>query len=71
SCNGCHNSVTKSGGISLDNYAGVKRIVDAKRLYGAMARLSGFVPMPQGQNKLDDCTIKKIKTWIDEGAQNN
>ena len=71
SCNGCHNSVTKSGGISLDNYAGVKKIVDAKRLYGAIARLSGFVPMPQGQNKLDDCTIKKIKTWIDEGAQNN
>lgn len=71
SCNGCHSATAASGGIILDSYVEVKSVVDAGRLYGAVNWNEGFSPMPQNQNQLDSCSIAKIKTWIDEGAQNN
>jgi len=27
--------------------------------------------MPQGQPKLEDCTILKIQTWVNRGAKND
>ena len=71
SCNGCHSTAAAFGGVILDNYTDVKTEVDNGRLRGAINHESGFSPMPQGQDKLMDCTILKINNWIDEGAQNN
>lgn len=71
SCNGCHSTSAAFGGIILDTYDGVKKVVDADRLYGSINWAQGYQKMPQGQDQLDSCTIAKVKTWIDEGAQNN
>ncbi len=71
SCNGCHSTTAAFGGVILDTYNGVKLQVDNERLYGAINWDAGFERMPQGQDQLDSCTIAKVKSWIDEGAQNN
>lgn len=70
-CNGCHNSLSPSAGIITDNYNDLKTIVDNGRFWGAVTHAQGFSPMPQNQPKLTDCTLEKIKKWIDDGANNN
>lgn len=69
--NGCHNGSSPLSGFSLESYAAVKAKVDEGRLYGAVAYLPGFVPMPQGGGRLPQCDIDQIKAWIDAGAPNN
>ncbi len=72
-CYTCHsnkNSVL-GGSIKLEDYSDVKIKVDDGRLYGSIAQLPGYVAMPQGGSKLDDCSLLMIKTWIDSGAPNN
>lgn len=71
SCNGCHSTTAAFGGVILDTYSGVNTVINNNRLYGAINWDQGFERMPQGQNQLDDCTIAKIKSWIDDGAENN
>lgn len=70
-CVGCHGGNVPSGGIDLSHHAGVKSVADNGRLFGAITWTTGFSPMPQGGEKLPDCTIDKIKTWVDAGALNN
>ena len=70
-CVGCHSGGAPSGGISLNTYAGVQTVALNGRLYGAISHSAGFTPMPFGSAKLPQCSIDKIKAWIDEGAQNN
>lgn len=69
-CTGCHSSSNASGNIKLDTYAVVKTAADNGKLYGSIAHLSGYSPMPTG-SKLSDCEIKAFKLWIDQGKQNN
>lgn len=71
SCNGCHSTAAAFGGVILDTYAGVKKVAVNNSLYGAINWEVGFERMPQGQAQLDSCTISKIKSWIDDGAQDN
>ena len=71
SCNGCHSTTAAFGGVILGQYEMVKIEVDNGKLFGAINWDEGFERMPQGQDQLDSCTIVKIKSWIDEGAQNN
>lgn len=70
-CNACHNASAPSAGIATDNYQGVKTIALSGKLYGSIAHLSGYSPMPKGGNKLSDCDIKRVKIWIDSGAPEN
>ncbi len=70
-CTSCHVGNNPSGGFRLDSYTGVKAKVTDNRLWGAINHLPGFAPMPQGQNKMNQCDINKIKAWIDAGAPNN
>lgn len=70
-CITCHRVGNAGGGVSLDTYFGVKEVAENGRLYGAIAWQGGFVNMPLGGSKLEDCKIKKIKSWIDAGAANN
>jgi hypothetical protein len=70
-CVGCHSGGSPSGGITLNTHAGVQAVALNGRLFGAISHASGFQPMPRGGNKLSQCTIDKIKGWIDDGAPNN
>ena len=76
SCTGCHGGANPSGGIKLENYtdvsgAGAIQAGNYGSLYGAISHASGNSPMPKNSNKLPDCTISKIKAWIDQGMQDN
>jgi cytochrome c5 len=71
SCTGCHSGTSPSGGINLSTHASVAAVANNGKLYGSIARLSGFSAMPQGGNKLPDCQISQIRIWIDAGALDN
>lgn len=70
-CVGCHNTNTRSGGISLDNYNEVKSVVNKGRLLGVVKREDGFSAMPQSGMPLSDCKILQIEKWIANNAPNN
>jgi uncharacterized membrane protein len=72
-CYACHgsNSNAGSGGILLDSYNDLKTYADNGYLKGNITHATGYIGMPYGQPKLDDCTINKIVDWINQGAQNN
>jgi len=65
-CVGCHTSSAPSGGVALDTYNSVKSVASSGRLYGTVAHLSGYKPMPP-ERQLDNCSILKIKAWINQG----
>lgn len=68
---GCHASSSPTGGYTLDNYNGVKSIVLSGRVTGAITHTMGYSFMPKDRPKLDECQIGLIKSWINQGAQNN
>ena len=70
-CVTCHNTGSPSGGINFDNYASVKLQVTSGALIGSIKHLAGFSAMPQGSPKLDDCLIRKVEKWIENGSPNN
>ena len=76
---GCHDDATKAGGISLTSWVGatdptvvVKGDSKDSPLVWSIDRIAGISPMPPvGYSALTANQIAGIKTWIDEGAQNN
>lgn len=75
-CVSCHSGASPNGGVRLESYATI--VVQASipvgsygSLYGAITHNSGNNNMPQNADKLSDCNISKIKTWIDAGMPNN
>ena len=71
-CTGCHSGATASAGINLTSHATVQPVALNGRLYGAVAHLPGFIPMPYGTGKkISDCEIAQIRKWITAGAPNN
>lgn len=71
-CLSCHSGATPQGGFPLQTYEQVKSKASETRsgnavLYGATAHLSGFSPMPQVGQKLNNCELSKLKAWIDNG----
>lgn len=70
-CRGCHSAAAPSGGVNLATYEGVRAVADDGRLYGAVARLEGFSPMPQGGPRLEQCLIDQIGSWVEAGAPDN
>ncbi|MEZ4827728.1 MAG: hypothetical protein R3C61_15810 [Bacteroidia bacterium] len=70
-CYVCHDAATKSGNIALDTYTDVLKMVNNGKLWGAINHSEGYVPMPDDEPKLGDCTLAKVKAWIDSGAPNN
>jgi hypothetical protein len=76
-CVSCHNSSSASGGVNLDGYANVYPYATNLRnntpiLTGAIRRMTGFFPMPELPTPaLDECSIRKIEMWIEQGAQQN
>lgn len=70
-CLGCHSGSNVSGGVELDDHPGVHTVALSGQLLGAITHSQGYKPMPNGQPKLPDCKIAKIRNWINDGAQNN
>jgi hypothetical protein len=70
-CNTCHSAGNPSGGIITSNYEGLSIVAKNGRLYGAVSRQQGFLPMPDGADQLSTCDLTKIKKWVDAGSPNN
>ena len=72
-CYGCHGSSTNtgSGGIVLDGYDNLKAKASSGVLIGVLTHAAGFPQMPKDAAKLSDCNINTIRSWINNGIQNN
>ena len=66
-CNSCHTGSAPSGSVDFSTYDFVKAYALDGSLYGSMSHDPNWSEMPQGGNKVDDCTLLKIKVWIDNG----
>jgi len=71
SCNDCHGGSSPSANISTDTYDGLKEIADDGSLWGAVNHEDNYSPMPKDRPKLNDCDLKQIQIWIDNGALND
>lgn len=67
---GCHNNAVASG-IDLSAYSGVAGVANSGKLLSAITHDGQASFMPKGLPKLDDCTIAKIRVWVNAGAPNN
>ncbi|MFK7756629.1 MAG: hypothetical protein AB8B53_06830 [Flavobacteriales bacterium] len=70
-CYVCHSTSEASGGIILDTYEDVQPLADDGILLCVVSHDSGCSQMPKNQPQLPECDILTLKTWIDEGAENN
>lgn len=70
-CISCHGSSFPQGNVVLDNYDDLKVVVDNGRFWGAINHDDGYSSMPQNLPKMDDCDLRKIRVWIDDGAIDN
>ena len=72
-CYSCHGTSTNSGsnGIVLEGYDNIVPKAQSGTLIGVITHASGYPAMPKDGSKLSDCNINKIRSWIDNGAQNN
>jgi hypothetical protein len=70
-CYSCHGNGTAEGGVTLDNYNALRTRANNGTLIGVITHASGFPQMPKNGAKLSDCNINKIRSWINNGAQNN
>lgn len=68
SCNSCHNSSLASGNVRTDTYNDLRVVAENGKLWGALNHMTGYVPMPQGANKISQCDLNKIKKWLDSGV---
>jgi uncharacterized membrane protein len=71
-CYTCHNEEDASsigGNVVLDSYQAVEE--KANRVLKAVQHAEGYSNMPKGQAQLDECTIAKIRIWVEDGAPNN
>lgn len=70
-CTGCHSGPNPPNGVDLTTYASVRPVATSGLLYGVVAHLPGFVPMPKGTGMLSDCEISQIREWVNAGALDN
>lgn len=72
SCNSCHGGTAAAGGgIVLDTYTGVKAYATNGRLLNSILQNGAASAMPKGGSKLPDCSINKVRAWINRGMLNN
>lgn len=72
-CKGCHSGTSPQGGVSMTNYTQVRATAVNGSLWGSITHKNGFtaMPYPAGSAKIPECDIRKVKIWIDKGAQND
>ena len=72
-CYRCHGvgNTAGSNGILLEGYENIKLYAQDGTLYGNVAHLPNYNPMPYESPMLDACTINKILDWTLQGSPNN
>jgi len=70
-CNICHSQGIQTASIVTEGYDNLIIHINNGFLWGTVNHEAGFSPMPKNGNKLPECSLKQIKTWIDQGALNN
>ena len=70
-CISCHGSSAPSGGISLEGYTNIEAAGMNGKLLGSITHSAGFSAMPKNSPKLDDCSIRMITKWVNNGMPNN
>jgi mono/diheme cytochrome c family protein len=70
-CSGCHNPSNLGGNIDVSTYTPLRVVALNGKLYGSVAHLTGYSPMPKNSAKLSDCEIRQIQKWVTAGALNN
>jgi hypothetical protein len=65
-CVSCHNSITLSGGFSLETYDEMVTCANGGNLMGALRHETGYPPMPKN-GMLPQCGIDLFQIWIDNG----
>ncbi len=71
-CVSCHSASVTSGGVNLDGYSHLQYYGTTLQngtpiLVGVISQMSGFKKMPPS-GKLDNCSIRKIELWINQGT---
>ncbi|HLN52668.1 MAG TPA: hypothetical protein VK212_03100 [Lentimicrobium sp.] len=70
-CRGCHSGDNPSGGFILTDYPSVKIMADNGKLSGSINWQTGYLPMPENQDKLSACNLAIIRKWIAADTPNN
>jgi mono/diheme cytochrome c family protein len=70
-CLGCHSGANPTGTYDLSTYNGVVTMAHSGQLVGSISHQAPYRAMPDGGMMLDDCTIAKIRAWVEQGAPNN
>ncbi len=71
-CYSCHSGNAINGsGIKLDTYEGVSAQAKFGDLLQVIQHDPGFPAMPKDADKLSECNIAIIRTWIRNGSRNN
>jgi hypothetical protein len=69
-CFGCHMASAPSGNVAIYDYNSLKAFVNSSpnTLLGSISHTTAS-PMPKGGPKWDECDIKKVEAWINQGMQ--
>ncbi|HRK00111.1 MAG TPA: c-type cytochrome, partial [Ignavibacteria bacterium] len=67
-CVGCHSGAKPKMGYDFSNPEKFREVALTGDVYLAITHSEGVTAMPFKGDKLSDCDIKKIKSWIDDGA---
>ncbi|MBK8981159.1 MAG: c-type cytochrome [Ignavibacteria bacterium] len=67
-CVGCHSGAKPKMGYDFSNSEKFREVALTGDVYLAITHSEGVTAMPFEGDKLSDCDIKKIKSWIDDGA---
>lgn len=70
-CFGCHNEGFASGGVELQPFSELQNEALNGKLLCSIEWTNNCNQMPQGGPQLRECDIKKIRTWVEEGALEN
>ena len=70
--NSCHHTDNSDSDIGLDTYEDVKtQIENDNQFLKSIVHDPAVTPMPQGGGSLDECSILKIESWINNGYADN
>jgi hypothetical protein len=70
-CVGCHSGPAPNAQIDLSTYDGVKQVADNGKLLDVISRPNGDPSLMPPSGKLSDCKIRKINSWVIDGALPN
>jgi len=74
-CVSCHGGETPFAGLALEQYSQIRTSADDASDAGLINRIEryegepGF--MPKDLSRLEQCSIDKIKAWVEQGALEN